>query len=62
MEAMELYEFAKLVDVIAVFTLIYGLGLGALVNCIIELVHWHTEKVKKHRELKKAAEEETTEE
>lgn len=56
---MELYEIAKQVDVLVVFALIYGIGLGGLMYCIMEIAGWCIKKVKQHLKKKKA---DTTEE
>ncbi len=59
---MELYELAKQVDVLVIFVLIYGLGLGGIMYWIMEFGHWCIKKVKQCLEKKKAKKQETTEE
>lgn len=51
----ELYEFAKQVDVIAVFIILYGFGIGSLVYWITDFLHWCWKKVKQAREKKRQA-------
>ena len=46
----ELYEFAKQVDVIAIFFIRYGLAFGSIAYCISEFLHWGWTKFKKHRD------------
>lgn len=48
----EFYEFAKQFDVIVVFVLLYGIGLGSIVYCITDFLHWCWKKFKQHREKK----------
>lgn len=59
---MELYEVAKQVDVIVVFALIYGIGLGGLMYCIMEMAGWCIKKVKQYLKKKKTKKQETIEE
>ena len=49
----ELYEFAKQVDVIAIFFILYGLAIGSITYWISEFLHWCWTKFKKHREKKR---------
>ena len=49
----ELYEFAKQVDVIAIFFILYGLAIGSLAHLFSEFLHWCWTKFKKHREKKR---------
>lgn len=51
----ELYEFAKQVDVITVFIILYGFGIGSLVYWITDFLHWCWRKVKQAREKKRQA-------
>lgn len=48
----ELYEFAKQVDVIAVFFILYGLAISGIAYWISEFLHWCWTKFKKRREKK----------
>ena len=49
----ELYEFAKQVDVIAIFFILYGLAIGSIAYWISEFLHWCWTKFNKHREKKR---------
>lgn len=51
----ELYEFAKQVDVIAVFFILYGLAISGIAYWISEFLHWCLTKFKKRREKKRQA-------
>ena len=59
---MELYEFAKQFDVIVIFAVRYGFGIGSLVYWVMEFLPWCFKKGKQHSEKKKAAVKEDTEE
>lgn len=37
---MELYEFAKQLDVIVIFVVLYSFGIMPLVYWIMEFLHW----------------------
>ena len=52
---MDLYEFAKQFDVIVIFVVLYGFGIGSLVYWIMDFLHWGFKKWKVHEEKKKAA-------
>ena len=52
---MELYEFAKQFDVIVIFAVLYGVGIGSLVYWIMEFLHGCFKKWEQHRQKKKAA-------
>lgn len=51
----ELYEFAKQVDVIVIFIILYGLGIGSIVYWITDFLNWCWKKVKQHWEKKRQA-------
>ena len=51
----ELYEFAKQVDVIVIFILLYGFAIGSIVYWITDFLHWCWTKFKKRREKKRQA-------
>ena len=51
----ELYEFAKQVDVIAIFFILYGLAISGIAYWISEFLHWCWTKFKKHRGKKRQA-------
>ena len=48
--------------VIVIFAVLYGFGIGSLVYWVMEFLHWCFKKWKQHREKKKAAVKEDTEE
>jgi len=56
----ELYEFAKQVDAIVIFFLIYGLVIGGFVNMLMECLHWGWKKWNAFREKKKKEKEDNT--
>ena len=51
---MELYEFAKQFDMIVIFIVFYGFGIGSLVYWIMDFLHWCFKKWKQHRDKKNA--------
>lgn len=46
------YEFAKQFDVVVIFAVLYGIGLGGIVYWIMESLHWCWKKLKQHWEKK----------
>lgn len=50
----EIYEFAKYVDVLFLFFLIYGLVVNLLATGIVELLSWLRKKWRAHKEKKQA--------
>ena len=59
---MELYEFAKQIDVIVLFCLIYGMCIFGIVSCITEIIsavkRWLKKRKTKKQEIKKQSTEE----
>lgn len=51
----EFYEFAKQVDVITIFFILYGFAIGGIVYWITDFLHWCWTKFKKHRKKKRQA-------
>ena len=49
----ELYEFAKQVDVIAIFFILSGVAIGCIAYWISVFLQWCWTKFKKHREKKR---------
>lgn len=50
-----LYEFAKHVDVLVVFFLIYGLTVSMISSAIVSFIRWCGKRWKAYKEKRKAA-------
>lgn len=50
-----LYEFAKQVDVLVVFFLIYGFTVSMISSAIVSFIRWCRKKWKAHKEKNNAA-------
>ena len=50
-----LYEFAKQVDVLVVFFLVYGLTVSMISSAIVSFIRWCGKKWKAHKEKKKVS-------
>ena len=50
-----LYEFAKQVDVLVVFFLIYGFVISTISTAIVDFIRWCRKKWKAHKDKKNAA-------
>lgn len=59
---MELYEFAKQVDVIVLFCLIYGMCIFGIVSCVTEIISAIKRGFKKRKDKKQSNKEQSTEE
>ena len=59
---MELYEFAKQVDVIVLFCLIYGMCIFGIVSCVTEIISAIKRGLKMRKAKKQANKEQSTEE
>ncbi len=52
---MTFYEFAKQVDVLVMFFLIYGFSVSMISSAIVSFIRWCRKKWKTHKEKKTAA-------
>lgn len=59
---MELYEFAKQIDVIVLFCLIYGMCIFGIVSCVTEIISAIKRGLKKRKAKRQENKEQATEE